>query len=120
MTAAYTGQLRERVLWQQRTGTTAAEGDSETTWSQGVTLYARVMPVKASEGDVADRRAASGLYEVTVRWRAGIANNDRFVWNAPKIGRAIYLAIEGIQNRDERRMFLTIICSDMSPDAGST
>lgn len=115
MTAAYTGQLRERVTLQAQTPSLSDQGDPAYAWSNvAADLYARVEPMSSKEDAVGDRLAAVGMYEVTLRWRSGVSNSMRFLW------RDRFLAIRGIMNKDERRMFLTCTCEDAGPDAGRT
>lgn len=116
MTVGYTGQLRERVTLQTRgNAPLSAQGDPTYIWADVATgLFARVQPMKAGEATVAERLESDAGYEVTIRWRTGVSNGMRFAW------RSRFLSIEGIENRDERRMFLTLICRDLAADAGAT
>ena len=108
------GALRERVDIQTRTPTVGAIGNVAFAWGTTATVWAKVQPLSARERFVAERLAAQGIYEITIRWRSGLTPAMRMIWR----GRTFN--VKQILNPDERRRFLTIIVEDAAPDAGRT
>lgn len=108
------GAMRERVDIQTRTPTVGAIGNVAFAWATTATVWAQVRPMSARERFVAERLAARGVYEITIRWRTGITPAMRMLWR----GRTFN--VKQILNPDERRRFLTIIVEDAAPDAGRT
>lgn len=112
MTLATIGQMRERITLQTRTGGVSGPGDVAYTWTNWITLWARVTPMRVDVTNVADRLEALGFFEVTCRYVAGVSNTNRITW------RGRNLQVRGIKNADEHKRFLTIDCQDMSADGG--
>ncbi len=101
------GQLRERVTLQALAVAVDAAGDPTYSWSDVVTLWARVRPAGGEVETLADRRTAAKDYEVTIRWRDDVVPSQRFKW------RGRFLQIEAIGNVDERRRRVTLTCRDI-------
>ena len=108
------GDMRERVELQSRTPTVGGIGNITYVWATVATIWAQVKPVSAMERFVAERLAARGIYEITIRWRTGVGPQMRFLW------RGRILSVKQMLNPDERRRFLTMLVEDTAPDAGET
>lgn len=98
------GMLNERVTIQRYTESRDDLGGVTRTWGDLRSCAARVRPVKGREADDAGRLAAIETYLVDIRWWQGITPRDRLVW------RGRVLNIRSVENRDERRRFLTMEC----------
>lgn len=106
----YTGQMRERVTIRQRLTTLDAVGAPVHTWQDLATVWARVMPVRSTVGETAERLASLNIYEVTLRWQSTLGADDQIVWR----GRTLQL--RGQQNLDEHQRYLTLTAEDARAD----
>lgn len=107
------GGMREQVLLQLPVATIDEIGSAYYTYSTVDQLWARVRPVSAAERFKAGRNASEGVFEVTIRWRVGISPQLRLAW------RGRVLSIDQVLNLDERRKYLTLMCTDVEPAAGT-
>lgn len=114
MKAAAIGELRERVTLQAMASSISGAGDPTYTYTDVATVWARVQPVSASERTEGGRIAATGLYDMTIRYRIGLNSKMRVLW------RGRYLAFTDMINPDRQRVYLTVRIEDVNPDAGAT
>jgi SPP1 family predicted phage head-tail adaptor len=114
MKAAALGELRERVLIQAQASTVDVAGDPTYAYTDVATVWAKIVPVSAAERTEGGRLAATGLYDMTIRYRAGLNTKMRAVW------RGRYLAFTDMINADRQRVLLTIRLTDVDPNAGWT
>ncbi len=103
------GRLRYRVPLQQPVDTDDGAGGTTQTWSDVVTLWARIEPLDAGERVDAERIEAAIDHRVTIRWRAGVTHAMRF-----SFGTRVF-AIRGLTDREERHRFLDCLCEEIAP-----
>ncbi len=108
------GELRERVTIQSPTPSITAAGDPDYAYVDVATVWARIDPASATERTEGGRIAATGLYDMTIRYRSGLDSKMRAFW------RGRYLAFTDMINPDRQRVFLTIRLKDVDPNAGWT
>ena len=100
------GQLREQIKIQKFTEIIDAGGGRARTWADFVTVHANVKPVKGREGNDAGRLASLQTFLVTIRYRADFDTTARILWGTR------YLNIRSVENRDERKRFMTLECEE--------
>lgn len=102
--------MRERVTIQTFTEVDDGAGGCDETWSNLVTkVAARVQPVRGREDDVAGRQSGVQTYLVTMRYRTGFDETAR-IYVDSGFAQGETLNIRSIENRDEKRRFLTMEC----------
>jgi len=101
------GDLRERVTIQRVSSTRDAIGGLIETWSNLMTVYAKVAPMNAGEQYRRQQIQAKADWKVTVRYANSIAPADRLVW------RDRTFQIKGITNPDMHRRFLDLACEEL-------
>jgi head-tail adaptor len=81
MSGEFAGTLRERILIEQPISLRNAMGLQQPGWEQVCRCLASV--VLESVGPESEAQALSAMpkYRVTIRWREGIALNQRITWN---------------------------------------
>lgn len=103
------GRLRHRVALQEPVDSDDGAGGSIRTWQSVVTLWARLEPLVAAERVAAGRLEAAADHRITLRWRAGVTHDMRFV-----SGNRVF-AIRALIDRDEARRFLDCLCEEIVP-----
>lgn len=99
------GSLRHRVTVQSVTRTQGANGEVQEAWADVRSVWAKVEPVSARELYAAQQAQVAVSHRVTMRYQSDLtALSHRLVFE----GR--YLAIAGLRDLDERRVWHEAIC----------
>ena len=107
------GDLRERVVIQQNTTTTDTQGGRASAWGTLATVWAAVVPMRASEALVLrEAMGSQGAYDVTMRYRTDVTPKMRLSWT-PYNGSAKTLEIHGVQPSPDASM-LMLSCAELA------
>lgn len=74
------GRFRERVTLQQALRVRDPGGATSDTWSDVVTVWASVEPLRGKEFFAADQMQEAVDYRVTIRYRTGVDRKMRVMW----------------------------------------
>jgi len=74
------GQMDQRVTLRVQGTAEDALGQRIAGWSDVVTVWARVRPVKGREYEAAGAEQALSEFEIDIRWRAGVTTAMRARW----------------------------------------
>jgi SPP1 family predicted phage head-tail adaptor len=96
------GDLRHRITFQTQVRTADGMGGFTLSWQDVDTVWAYVRPVSSKERLFAQRIEYQRSHEVIIRYKTGIDNSMRFVFE----GRVFQ--IKGDLKPDERKFFLKI------------
>jgi len=96
--------VRERVAIQTISLADDGYGGKTETLSTLATVWAKVSPVKGREVEKSGRMESVETYLVMIRYRADVTTAHRILWSGK------LLNIRSVQNRDEKRQFLTLEC----------
>lgn len=102
------GQLRQRVTIQAPIDAPDDIGGAERSFSSFVQVWASVETLAAQEQFIEQRLEQSRRCAVTIRWRSDVTSQMRIVF------RGRILVIRSVEDRDERRRFLTCVCEEIS------
>lgn len=99
------GLLRERLAFQAKTEAVSSAGIVSATWATAFTLWGRVKQEdgRSGEGEIGDRPLSQSRLTLIVRYDSRITSAHRVSW------RGRVFEIEGVLNRDERRMWLDLM-----------
>lgn len=100
------GQLRKRVIIQQRSQTQDDYGQPLQTWTDVATVYAGIEPLNGRELLAAQAVNSEVSHNVTMRYRSGITPAMRLNYQ----GRLFN--IHTILDENERHRMLTLQCSE--------
>lgn len=100
------GQLRKRVIIQQRSQTQDDYGQPLQTWTDVATVYAGIEPLNGRELLAAQAVNSEVSHNVTMRYRTGITPAMRLNYQ----GRLFN--IHTILDENERHRMLTLQCSE--------
>lgn len=103
------GELRDRVTIQRVTQGRDSYGSVTESWSDAVTVYANVKPLKYATGlesvtSTQGREVTSPSYVVTIRFRTDVTVEDRLSWNGNT------LDIRRAADPNGRRQWLELFC----------
>ena len=106
--------MRERVRFDLQSQTVDAAGNIATTWTDAGTVWATVTRKAAREAWVAGHAEGIRTFEFVARWRSDVGTNHRIFWRGRRFD------INGIENEDGQRQFMTIFATerDANADAG--
>lgn len=99
------GELNKRVTLQQKTVTRAANGEEIVTWSDALTVWAKVDPIRGREFFAAAQMQGAVDYRVTIRYRAGIDRAMRV-----KFGSDILELVAEPINVKSRNQWIELMC----------
>jgi len=85
MSNEFAGTLRERVLIERPVSTRNAMGLQEPGWEQVCRCLASVVLESVGAESEAQALSAMPRFRVTLRWREGIAIDQRIGWNGRKM-----------------------------------
>lgn len=100
------GSLPHRLIVESKTEAPDDLNEPVETWSTLTTVWGRVNPMKSSEAYEAQQNVARITHEITIRYLSTITPNMRINHG----GRYFY--IQGIRNREERNVMLTLECNE--------
>jgi SPP1 family predicted phage head-tail adaptor len=100
------GSLPHRLVIESKTEAPDDLNEPVETWSTLTTVWGRVNPMKAAEGYEAAQNVARVTHEITIRYLSTVTENMRIVHDS----RNFY--IQGIRNREERNVMLTLECNE--------
>lgn len=100
------GKLRHRVILQAEGETADAGGGFIRTWSNVVTVWARVEPLRGGEQIAAMQLEDTVTHRVTMRHRTGVTSKSRLLHR----GRA--LSVRSVTDPEERNRFLVLLCEE--------
>ena len=101
------GSLRHRVVIQQPVRSADGGGGASLVWSPVASVWAAVEPLSGQEKALYDGIEASLTHRVTLRYRAGLSPEMRFV----HAGRSFDIA--AIRNVEERNITLICLCTEV-------
>ena len=96
------GDLRHRITFQTLSRTPDGQGGFVESWSDLVTVWARVKPVSSREKLYGQRLIYQRSHEVIIRHREDVNQEMRFLYD----GRTFQ--VKGARAPDERRFFLIV------------
>lgn len=102
------GALRHRVTLEAPVDTPDDAGGFSRSFAQVASLWARIVPVAAQDQFVEQQQEQSLSHLVTIRWRADVRSQMRFVHRGRK------LLIHSAHDPDERRRFVICRCEELS------
>lgn len=107
MSGEFTGLLRERIVVERPVSLRNAMGLQQPGWEQVCRCLASV--VLDSIGSEAEGQALSAMprYKVTIRWREGIALDQRVLW------RGRMLAVRQLLDDPRRRDRIILRCEEL-------
>jgi SPP1 family predicted phage head-tail adaptor len=76
------GKYDQRVTFQQKGVTKNAIGEEVVTWSDVVTLWAEVVPLRGGEFYAANQTQQSVDVRFRIRARSGLTNDMRLLWKS--------------------------------------
>ena len=85
MTGEFAGTLRERVLIERPSASRNAMGLQEPGWEQVCRCLASVALESVGAESEAQALSAMPRYRVAIRWREGIAIDQRISWNGRRM-----------------------------------
>ena len=100
------GTLRTRVLIQQRALGRDGFGQQVTTWSTLSEAWAAIEPMSGRELELAQAVSAEVTHQVTIRYRPGITQAMRIVYN----GRVF--DIHSVLDADMRHREMVLMCGE--------
>jgi SPP1 family predicted phage head-tail adaptor len=100
------GKLRHLIELQSSATTTDAVGQQVKTWTTYATVWAWVRPMSGREVMSSQQAVGEITHKVTIRYDDSIAVTDRILF-----GTRIF-DINFIGNRDERNIFMEIMCKE--------
>lgn len=103
------GKLRHRISIEQLARVEDGGGGSATTWSELTAAYAKVVPLRGDEGEVAGQVGATLTHRIEMRYRAGVTSKMRV-----NLGGRV-MNIRAVINVDERNRELHLMCEEMKP-----
>lgn len=103
------GELRNRVTLRRSTNVSQPDAGSSPGWdSYATNVCARVKSLTANQIISARQVFSNVSVLVTIRFRAGVQPNDQVT-----LGNRI-LGIKGVLDRDARRIYLDLMCEELS------
>jgi len=100
------GTMRERITIQSETASADGQGGSTSGWTTFSTVWARVQPLRGREQREALQVQDEQVYQVTVRYLAGVTPKMRILWGARTLN------IRSVVNADERKRFLEMVAEE--------
>jgi SPP1 family predicted phage head-tail adaptor len=103
--------LRDEITIQKFTKTSDGAGGNTIVWSDVVTIYAKVMPLRGSRGLEGLQLSIDEAFEVWYRWEdfPPLAKQNRLKFENK------YFTIHSIKEVNNRRKYIKVICQQ---DAG--
>jgi SPP1 family predicted phage head-tail adaptor len=109
------GALRHRIAIQSKTVATDGNGNRSETWADHYTCWASISSSGGREFYQARQVNAELTHEVSIRFKAGITAIMRIKYTDPKDSNAIrYLEIRAVNNPDQRRRMLSLMCREVN------
>ena len=99
------GQLKHRVTVQKLAVTRDSTGEELETWSNVGTRWAKIEQVKGSENYQRSGETSTAIYNVHMRYEAGLLSTDRRLVYGSQ-----YLDIESLINVDEANVEYELSC----------
>jgi SPP1 family predicted phage head-tail adaptor len=96
------GRLRERLELQSATDTLDSYGQPTRAWATYSTVWANLVPLGASEPQIADKQTPQGKFKITIRFQSGVLPFHRAVMGARTFN------FESVIDVDERSKWLEI------------
>lgn len=103
------GKLRERVTFSQRAVTSDGYGNASGDWADEFTVSARIRPRLGGEEVMASRLQGRNLATITVRYSTDTAEITTD-WRAVDARTGDIWNIRSIENPDERKRYLDLLC----------
>lgn len=76
------GRLDQRITLQQRVDAVNTLGENAYTWSDVATVWASADPKRGREFFAAAQQQAEAPVAFRIRWRSGVTERMRVLWNA--------------------------------------
>lgn len=105
--------LRERVRFDLQSQAVDGAGNIVTTWTAVATVWAAPTRKAAREAWVAGRPEGMRTFEFVTRWRSDIGTNHRIFWRGRRFD------VNGVENEDGQRQFMTIFATERDADGDS-
>jgi SPP1 family predicted phage head-tail adaptor len=102
------GALRQRVTIEAPVDVPDDNGGFTRSYASLAQVWARIETTGARAQFSEQRLEQSRSHTVTIRWRGDVTSQMRFDFRGRK------LAIQGVEDSDERRRFLTCACEEIS------
>lgn len=103
------GQMRHRLGVQALTEARDVHGGVTTTWATAANRWGEILPEKANERDVAERRDSVVTHRIRMRWYEGLVPTQRL-----RFGTRIFKIIE-ILDQGERNRAHLIMAQELVP-----
>lgn len=96
------GELDQRVTIQRLSTVSDGQGGSTESWADVVTVWAHARPRSGREVVQFDRVNGEHAYMFVIRYRSGIRESDRLVWQG------VNYNIRAINDQSGRKLYLEI------------
>ena len=106
MNAEMIGDLRHRITLERVIRTADGGGGVSESWIEEATVWVAIGPGAGREGVDADRLAGRHLFEIRLRYRAGVEPAMRF-----RLGARVF-HILSVENIGEQNAWLTVLCEE--------
>ena len=93
-------ELRHRITFQELVEVSDGQGGKTTSWSNVVTVWARIEPVSSRERLFSQQLEYNRSHKVAIRYRNDITNDMQFTFD----GRTFQ--VKGVLSPDERKAYL--------------
>lgn len=100
-------KLDRKITLQSITRISDSQGGFTETWADVVALWAQIKPLKAYEKYQFSQNATNATHEVMIRYRAGVTNKMRFIYD----NRTFY--IKEVLNIEEADAYLKITAMEL-------
>lgn len=108
------GELRQRITIQSADAAQNSSGEMIPSWTDYVTLWARVSPMTGRELLAAEQILATVSHTIQVRWPGrnfAITAGQRAKFTDP-LGTVHYFDIQAVVNDDQRNRILQLLCTE--------
>jgi SPP1 family predicted phage head-tail adaptor len=96
------GELRHRLALQSATDSTDNYGQPTRSWATYATVWGKVLPVTASESQLANQQQTDITHRITIRHRADVTAEHRIIFGSRTLN------IRGVRDLEERGIALEI------------
>lgn len=103
----FAGTLNERIAIERRVGARTPMGVQQSEWEIVCTCLASIAPEGAGAESEAQALSAMPRYRVTIRWRDGIAVDQRISW------RGRFLMVRQLLDDPRRRDRIVMRCEEV-------
>lgn len=101
------GELRHQVVLQSSTSAADSYGQMIQTWATYATVWSKITPLSGRELESAQQISEEITYEITIRYNALVASEQRILFGA-----RIFEIVTSL-NKDEKNEYLELFCKEI-------